>query len=79
MINDLAKKKPLFASIFISAMETIVPLWVSNITLQMDNAATNKNRFVVMVLGCLIKLERFVKVDISFMLAGHTKVLQLYS
>ena len=55
-------------------MDKLIPSWISNVTLQMDNAGTNKNRFLFYALAGLVKLGRFLKIDISFMYAGHTKV-----
>src|SRR5690348_10451036 len=55
-------------------LEELVPEWVRNITLHMDNAGTNKNRWVIFFLAALVKVGRLDLVDISFMVVGHTKV-----
>jgi hypothetical protein len=43
----------------------------------MDNTAkTNKNQIVMAFLASNISLSKFMQVRCSFLLAGHTKVLQ---
>lgn len=55
-------------------LDQLIPDWILNIALHMDNAATNKNRFVVYMLAALVKAGRLHSVDLSFMVVGHTKV-----
>ena len=51
-----------------------VPSWVCNIRLLMDNAGkSNKNKYIITLAACLININRFKSVHLSFMIPGHTK------
>lgn len=58
----------------IRTFDQFIPYWVKNISLYMDNAGTNKNRYLIYIMALLIKKDRFNSVDLSFLLVGHTKV-----
>ena len=58
-----------------SYFQNDIPPWVRVVVLNMDNCGgTNKSQFVFAFLANLVRIGRFDKIYMKFMIAGHTKV-----
>ena len=51
-----------------------VPSWVNNVIINFDNAGTNENQWVFVLLAVLVYLGRFSSIVVAYMIVGHTKV-----